>query len=80
MERYKRLEEEYHWIKLGEVKGIIKTIRDLPSKEEYDLVLLPNQDFSKNITSTINLSGPARLTKLFVRIIGPEIIFATKKF
>jgi len=79
----KQLEEKYGWLKLGEVRGIVKAENRNSTEKSNELnlgVLPPNHGFSKSKKVTINLSEPTKLTKLFIRVMGPETIFATKHF
>jgi len=83
----KELEEIYSWLKLGEVKGVVKaksacTIRDQNKNlEGLDFGVLPaNCEFSGSFKVTYNLSEPMKLTRLFIRVTGPETIFAAKHF
>jgi len=80
----KELEEKYGWLKLTELKGIVMKVgNEGPVEELKDLnlgVMPPNYHFSKDVEVAINLSKPTELTKLFIRVMGPEIIFVTKHF
>lgn len=79
----KQLEQKYGWLKLGEVRGVVKAESGNPTEKSNGLnlgVLPPNYEFSKSKKVTINLSESTKLTKLFIRLIGPEIIYATKHF
>jgi len=81
----RELEEKYGWIELGSLSGMVKggTSSDIRSMEYggVDLgTLEPGQEFHRALTNTIDVKKPAGLSKLFLLILGPDVIYFTDCF
>jgi hypothetical protein len=79
------LKERQGWIELGCVSGTVKgRVGSDAGSLEYggmDLgELEPDHGFRQSLKGTIELTGPAELTRLFFLIVGPEVIFFTDHF
>ena len=77
--------ENHGWVDIGSLRGLVKVDEDSDSPPleygAFDLrTLEPGQEFRKLFTTRINKEENKEIKKIFLLIVGPELIYFTDHF